>query len=348
MPFFLFTAGFLTAFFCTKTLIEGESQEEANLSGDQKTKSSGRLNETDTRLTSSSWKNLDYHDYQSISCIHLQKHLSLVMKENPCLLEHITSSIIGRGDMNMLSFLEYSIAARNSSHVYRDQHEPQHEPQLFELVKQSRWKQLRRNLKGRKGIDRCRQRDDTGLTLLGIALGYHAPLDIIELIITIDPDQLIAVDIYGSNALHIACLNGAPFTSITYVLKKCSVLASSRDKDDRVPLHHVTECICRNEIEFVEGLKVINALCDCDPTMIHAQDRKDKCPLDIVHGMRMNNDNDLSGLELELEHRESRRKRLVKLCWFLRRISFQVYRQKKEKWEQNQACYKNAIKTIPV
>ncbi len=240
----------------------------------------------------------------------------------------------------MLSFLESSIAARNSSHVYRDQH--QHEPPLFELVKQSRWKQLRLNLKGKVGIDRCQQRDETGLTLLGIALGYHAPLDIIELIITIDPDQLIAVDIFGANALHIACLNGAPFKTITYILKKCSVLASSRDKDDRVPLHHVTECICRDEVEFVEGLKIINALCDCDPTMIHAQDRKDRSALDIVHVMRRNNDNDLSGLELE--HREARLKRLVKLCWFLRRISFQVYRQQKKKWEQNQACYKNAIK----
>lgn len=185
---------------------------------------------------------------------------------------------------------------------------------------------LRRILKSKRGFDRCQERDETGLTLLGAALGYHAPLDIIELIITVDPNQLTAVDAFGANALHLACLNGAPSASVACILKKCDELASSRDKDDRVPLHHATECICRDEIEFVEGLKVIEVLCRHDPAMIHAQDRSDNSPLDIVHIVR--NKDDLSELES---------KRLVKLSWFLRKISFRVHKNQKKKWEQSQS-----------
>lgn len=185
---------------------------------------------------------------------------------------------------------------------------------------------MRRVLKGKKGYDHCQDRDETGLTLLGAALGYHAPLDIIELIITVDPNQLTAVDTFGANALHLACLNGAPSTSVACILKKCGELASSRDKDNRVPLHHATECICRDEIEFAEGLKVIEVLCRFDPNMIHAQDRSENSPLDLVHIVR--NKDDLSELES---------KRLVKLCWFLRKISFRVHKHKKKKWELSQS-----------
>ncbi len=198
------------------------------------------------------------------------------------------------------------------------------QPPLFKLVKRLKWPKLTELLKVKKNHASCKERDETGLTLLGISLGYHAPLDIIKLIHSIDPSQLTALDMFGANALHIGCLNGNHPNVIAFLLQQNSALASSRDKDHRTPLHQITECICRDEIHLKEGLKVIDIICRYDCTMIHASDLNGNAPVDVVH---------IATIAGQRTMNESEIKRLKMTCRFLRKISFKVYKLQKEAWE---------------
>ncbi len=345
MPFFLpIAAGIATVCMYVNTLFDKEPERKDDLHNQ---KSSGCSNNDSNGR--SRWMLMNGDDQSSIdtviSSIYPQKRGRHVVKKNPhywLVGQHITFNFmqvvfdLSHGDdYDSSGFTTHSQSPENYKQegvdlfsletssppeFYSDQHRY---PPLLELAVQSRWMQLRCILKGKRGLHRCQERDETGLTLLGAALGYHAPLDIIKLIISIDPNQLTAVDVYGANALHVACLNGTPYASVSYILEKCGELASARDKDDRVPLHHITECICRDEIEFVEGLRIIDVLRMRNPAMIHAQDRCNNSPLDLVHIER--NKKDLS---------KDTSKRLIKLSWFLRKISFKVYKKHKKRWEQ--------------
>lgn len=199
-------------------------------------------------------------------------------------------------------------------------------PVLFEFVQNHKWRKLKRALRKKKGARLCSERDSSGLYLLGIALGYGAPLDIIRLIVSVDPAQLNAVDNFGANALHIGCLNGAPFDIIKYVLRNgTGNLISDPDSDNRVPLHHAVECLCRNEIDFSEGVKVIVSLCEVSPTLIHHQDQRGDTPIDLVQ---------IASQTIPSEGDTSYGQRLRWLYGFLREISIQVYKRRKSAWEE--------------
>lgn len=197
-------------------------------------------------------------------------------------------------------------------------------PVLFGFVQNHQWRKLKRALRKKKGARLCSERDSSGLYLLGIALGYGAPLDVIRLIVSVDPAQLNAVDKFGANALHIGCLNGAPFDIIKYLLRNgVGNLISDADSDNRVPLHHSVECLCQNEIDFSQGVKVIVSLCEISPTLIHHQDRRGDTPIDLVQ---------IASQTVPSEGEYAQRLRW--LYGFLREISIQVYKRRKTAWEE--------------
>ncbi len=213
-------------------------------------------------------------------------------------------------------------------------------PPLFDLAKKSRWKKLNKRIlrahrddekkKQEKNPVLCDGQDETGLSLLGLALGYHAPLDIIQTILSVDPQQCRTVDIYGANSLHLACLNGASPESVAHIANLCSDLVDSRDVDQRTPLHHAVECICHNEIDFKSWTQIVDILCRFDCSTIHNSDANENSPIDIVHiainrvGVSTNIEESVKLVEL---------KRLGKVMRFLRKLSIEVYRLKKKQWE---------------
>jgi hypothetical protein len=220
------------------------------------------------------------------------------------------------------------------------------QPLTFRYIENQKWKKLRRMLKRSNGKDLCRERDDSGLTLLGMALGFEGPLDIIQSILAMDPSQITATDFFGASPLHVACLNAASLEAIKYLLQfsKGTNLAETRDKDLRVPLHHIVECLCRNEIDFIQGTKVIETLIQAAPDSIHASDKHNDSPVDLVQLARM---------EVPTESKEYRR--LSRIYCFLQGISMHCYKGHKKKWEDMgfDASQKdvdsgihNAVKTI--
>ncbi len=217
---------------------------------------------------------------------------------------------------------------------------PSSSPPLFDLAKKSRWKKLKKRIlhahrdsekkKQRKDRSHCDEQDETGLSLLGLALGYHAPLDIIQTILTVDPQQCRIIDMYGANSLHLACLNGASPDSVAHIANHCSDLVDSKDIDQRTPLHHAVECICHDEIDFKSWTQVVDILCRFDCSIIHNSDMNENCPIDIVH-IAINRVGESNNIEESKKLAELNR--LGKVMRFLRKLSIGVYRLKKKHWE---------------
>uniref|UniRef100_A0A7S3V682 Uncharacterized protein n=1 Tax=Chaetoceros debilis TaxID=122233 RepID=A0A7S3V682_9STRA len=215
-----------------------------------------------------------------------------------------------------------SAGTRSASNFTMDSTDQQ--PPLFKLVKQSRWRKLRIRMKLKDAHKLCGECDETGLTLLGVALGYHAPLDIIKAISDIDPTQFEAADMFGATPLHIACLNGSPPDCVRYILHNYSNLVRVKDKDERVPLHHAVECLCRDEIDLNEGIENVGWLCRYDPTMIHEQDHNGNTPIDLVHSAMVKKDED-----------DVRIKPFRRLAYHLREVSIKLYKLRRTMWEEN-------------
>jgi len=85
---------------------------------------------------------------------------------------------------------------------------------------------------------------DLGLTCLGVAICYSAPLDIIGRLIEDDPTLPMKHDDYGLTVLHLGCLNGARANVIQFLLMRYAHLARELDYDGRCPLHHAVEFAC--------------------------------------------------------------------------------------------------------
>lgn len=194
------------------------------------------------------------------------------------------------------------------------------QPALFRLVEAQKWNKLRKVI--RKNEKNLTERDGSGLSLLGMALGFDAPMDIIKLILDIDGSQASATDLFGATPLHIACLNGASHETISYLLQSRQGLAHIRDRDRRIPLHHMVECLCRDEIDFTEGLHILKLLTSSYPDGINNTDRCGDTPIDLVQVARM--EEDPSSEEYE---------RLTRIYRVLRSIGILVYRQQKMQWE---------------
>jgi len=215
--------------------------------------------------------------------------------------------------------------AGSRSSSYLNRHEITNQvPMLFGLVQERKWRKLRKVLKDKKrGPDLCKQRDNSGLWLLGIALGYGAKLDIIQLIISVDPTQLYAVDNYGAHALHLACLNGASIEIVQFILEHNGSLVNQPDNDQRMALHHAIECLCRNEKELDEGFAIIQAMCTLDPTLVHCVDKLGDNPMDLVY------------LSLDgVGRQEEKYRRLRFIYEKIRHLSIEVYKIKKQAWEE--------------
>jgi len=212
------------------------------------------------------------------------------------------------------------------------------QPPLFRLVKRSKWGKLRFAL---QNIDStiCPEHfmDETGLTLLGVALGFHAPLDIIKNIIQSDRSQVEEVDMFGANSLHLACLNGSSPSSVDFILKEFKNLESAKDRDGRVPLHHAVECICRDEIDFAEGMKVVQLLCNANPILIYACDFNNNSPSDLVYEAMF---------KAAPKRGDCQARNLKNLSRTLRKMSVAVYKQKKSIWESKHERYDNCMRNF--
>ncbi len=198
-------------------------------------------------------------------------------------------------------------------------------PMLFNLIRKNKWKKVRRQLNSKKADMLCRECDSNGVHVLGFAISYRAPIDILKLIVSIDPSQLEAVDRFLTNPLHVACMYCNSLETVRYLMSHTPSLVSGLDKDGRTPLHHAVECLCINDdIDGAECFAVVKALAEVDPALISLGDAQKNTPIDLLH---------LAWADTH-PRSDARQSRILKLHTFLRKLTIQEYRRKKKIWEE--------------
>ncbi len=199
-------------------------------------------------------------------------------------------------------------------------------PMLFRLIRKNKWKKVRKHLNSRKAEALCKERDFlNGVHVLGCAISYNAPFDILKLIVSVDPSQLKAVNRRNlTNPLHVACMHCTSLETVRYLIDHAPGLASGLDKDGKTPLHHAVECVCVDvDIDDIECFEVVKELAEADPTLISLGDKQNNTPIDVLH---------LAWADTH-PRSNARQDRISKLHTFLRKISIQEYRKKKMIWE---------------
>ena len=197
-------------------------------------------------------------------------------------------------------------------------------PKLFSMLEKRKWRRVRKALKSSEAPELCQETDATGLSCLGIALGFQAPVDIIKQMIAVSPSLIDQTDSFGAGCLHIACLNGSSLEAIEYLIENFPHLISSTDNDKRIPLHHAVEfaCQCTEEEDEDFYLDLIETLYNANPESIHHSDKANDSPLDLIQMFRTT----FGSAEQE---------RLDEIYRLVRRLSIEQYRKKKKKWEDD-------------
>ena len=211
------------------------------------------------------------------------------------------------------------------------------------------WNHIRNILDSpRQRIILCRYMNECNTLSLAFAMGYLAPLDIIQRMYQINPAAAFALDSNGANALHIACLNGTSYDCIDYILSETEAtevsrpgehLATKLDLDGRCALHHAVEFACvfqkddmntcslsyTTDGEEQSYLRVIQRVIRAAPEMLHAQDNcGSNTPMDFVQE-----------LKAETNIASEEHQRLDEIYKVLHRASIEYYMRRKREWEEN-------------
>lgn len=199
------------------------------------------------------------------------------------------------------------------------------------LFEKHKWKAILKRLKSRKAIQFVQTTGCYGISTLALALGHNAPMEIIEVILDLEPALADQKDVLGASPLHIGCLNGSPLASIKLLVERFPHLAPDRDSDLRTPLHHAVEYICRidsgGDINHSTMLDVVKKLIEVAPETIHWNDKHGDSPLDLAHIVMIETDSS------SFTDDESIFTRVDTLYQFLKKESIKVYLQKKKNWE---------------
>lgn len=201
-------------------------------------------------------------------------------------------------------------------------------PTLFPIITKRKWRKLAHALQSRHAVEYISERDDSNLSCLSLALGYQAPLEIINMMIEVDPQLAFRKDAFGATALHVACLNGASPNLVDLLLKRHDEIAYEVDLDKRGALHHAVEYACDREVIHHEDythdtyVDVIQNLCNAAPDMLYCYDNTGETPIDLVQ--RIKRKNEKSGPMYE---------KLQLIYLELTAQSVKLYRENRRRWE---------------
>jgi ankyrin repeat protein len=191
-------------------------------------------------------------------------------------------------------------------------------PGIFKYVDEDNkcWGTVRKLIRRRS--DLILTRSSLNLTFLSYCISHEAPLDLLSLINKQDPSQILDFDVYGANACHIACINSASPKIMKWIISRNSDLVSLTDVDKRLPIHHLAESICRDEIQAKRAIKVMNAMIKVNPEILSSGDVNgntviDQLQLDIMHFSKYQ------------EKHKTRLRNLEQVCAFLRQKSIEAW-----------------------
>lgn len=191
------------------------------------------------------------------------------------------------------------------------------------LITSGNWNKLRRVLSSSKGLKLLEEKDDSNLNCLAMAVGFNAPVDIVETMLDMNPELAMESDIFGANAMHVACLNGSSCVLIETLLSRCPDLTDTIDNDRRGPLHHAVEYACQYGTTERSYHDVMEALVKVSPRIIYFKDRSGSTPIDLIQYVK------------SITHPSTdKHRRLHDLYCVLRDVSISLYKKDKRNWEE--------------
>lgn len=117
---------------------------------------------------------------------------------------------------------------------------------LVKSMFSQKWKRVRLLLKTKGAIEQVKSFDNfRGITILSIASSLNPPVDVIKILLSIEPLHSLQVDSYGMLPLHIACMNGASSDAIQVLLDHDDgACVQAIDMFKRTPLHYAVQYVC--------------------------------------------------------------------------------------------------------
>ena len=109
---------------------------------------------------------------------------------------------------------------------------------LHKLIEKKKWPEVRTCFKHEKGNSSY---DENSYTPLLLACKKDAPIDIIEQILSSDPQILDMPDSNGNHPLHLTCKYGTDINVMKKFLEKNPTVASKRNRKGCSPLQHIME-----------------------------------------------------------------------------------------------------------
>lgn len=230
----------------------------------------------------------------------------------------------------------------------------------FKYIRIGHWQKLEEMLLSDKGEFLCSMKDSSGLSVLSVAVISYPPIDILQLILNLNPSASLEPDKFGAVPLTLACLNGASAGVIKTVLEHDNGMSATvPDGDKRVALHHAVEYAARinvheltneqtkatmdsfnfsvngsdcstrmntsilSDSDFANDIEVIKLICDASPEMIHFASSNGDTPLDVMHIIRG-------------RCKSEAQRNMVEYVYYsvLRQTSVNVYMGQKKEWEE--------------
>jgi ankyrin repeat protein len=116
---------------------------------------------------------------------------------------------------------------------------------LIRLLLKQKWGKARRFLKTKVGLQQARQTDGYGVCALSIALVNTPPVDVVKILLEIEPTFSLKVDRCGMIPLHMACRCGASYAVIKTLLEHDKgASAQVVDLQKKSPLHYSAKYVC--------------------------------------------------------------------------------------------------------
>lgn len=199
-------------------------------------------------------------------------------------------------------------------------------PDTFKYVQEKKWSTIRKLIHRRS--DLILTRSSLNLTFLSYCIAHEAPLDLLLLIHKQDPGQILEFDVFGCNVCHIACINSVSPKIMKWIISRNSDLVSSTDVDKRLPIHHLAEAICRDEIQAKRTIKVMDAMIKVNPELLFSVDVRGNTVIDQLQL-------DIMRFSKHQEKYKTRLRNLKQVCAFLRQKCIESWLIRKEAWEQS-------------
>lgn len=121
-------------------------------------------------------------------------------------------------------------------------------PQAVEYILESDWIRVEHyieqdpSLARREVIMVCQGENSKGLLLHLVCTRRHAPISVIDALITANPNALLQKDTSGGRLpLHVATLKGAPCETIQHLIRARPQALSMPDQEGNLPVHHAAQ-----------------------------------------------------------------------------------------------------------